>query len=183
MVSLLFTSINLPRLIASGMLCVAKSFLPLSRSALDTLFQLDRHSPREDGNLEEALNRRGREEVLYIPPILSLLPSTTGLTTTTAKFADPLWTESALPSIDTASLALHGALHQFRPVSDDYALVPYSEAFNWSEIKLPSDLESSWFCVVFRSRRKPWSNSIDLYDVGTYRLLHHLSVRSFWNRE
>ena len=104
------------------------------------------------------------EPVLYLPPILSLLPveyrqltaslvenQTTGTLT-------PLSTESHLPSIDKASLSLHLALHRFRAVTREYATVPYAEAFNWNEIELPEDDEHEWYCVAFNSKRRAGSD-------------------------
>ncbi|KAH7888832.1 hypothetical protein F5I97DRAFT_1803521 [Phlebopus sp. FC_14] len=102
--------------------------------------------------------------VLYLPPLLSSLPR--GLRAPDVP-ADrpPLVTETHLPDIDPVSLSLHKALHHFHPVSDNYADLPYAEAFNWSELALPIDEEREWYAVVFRSRRKPGSDSGPLYDA------------------
>ena len=104
------------------------------------------------------------EPVLYLPPILSLLP--VEYRQLTASLVDqqsvgphaPLSTESHLPSIDKASLSLHLALHRFRAVTREYATVPYAEAFNWSEIELPEDDEHEWYCVAFNSKRRAGSD-------------------------
>ena len=67
-------------------------------------------------------------------------------------------TESRLPTIDPASLLLHHALHDFKPLDDKYASKPLEDAFNWSEFSLPEDVEREWYCVGFRSRKKPGYN-------------------------
>lgn len=55
------------------------------------------------------------------------------------------YTESHLPAIDTASLALHYALYKFRVLDlEHYATAPYEQAFNWKEIQLPLELEREW---------------------------------------
>jgi hypothetical protein len=55
------------------------------------------------------------------------------------------YTESHLPAIDTASLALHYALYNFKVLDlERYATAPYEEAFNWSEIHLPLELAREW---------------------------------------
>lgn len=74
--------------------------------------------------------------MLYLPPLLSLLPDQLDPSSTTApfSFAEPAavgYTHSRLPSIDDASRWLHAALHKFRPISPDYAVLPYADAFNW----------------------------------------------------
>lgn len=104
------------------------------------------------------------EPVLYLPPILSLLPAeyrqltTSLLEKQTAGPHTPLSTESPLPSIDKASLSLHVALHRFRAVTREYATVPYVEAFNWDEVELPEDDEHEWYCVAFNSKRRAGSD-------------------------
>lgn len=67
--------------------------------------------------------------------------------------------EARLPAIDSVSLSLHIALHNFHPITPDYAEAPYAEAFNWDELTLPEEEEREWYCVTFRSRRKTGSNS------------------------
>lgn len=104
------------------------------------------------------------EPVLYLPPILSLLPveyrqlTTSLVDNQTAGQPTPLSTESHLPSIDKASLSLHLALHRFRAVTREYATVAYAEAFNWDEIELPEDDEHDWYCVAFNSKRRAGSD-------------------------
>lgn len=96
--------------------------------------------------------------VLYLPPLLSSLPQ--GVTVPPISTdRSPLATETHLPDIDPVSLSLHKALHFFRPVSEDYAALPYHLAFNWSELELPEDEEREWYAVAFRSRRKKGSDS------------------------
>ncbi|PCH43857.1 hypothetical protein WOLCODRAFT_104321 [Wolfiporia cocos MD-104 SS10] len=107
--------------------------------------------------------------ILYLPPILSTLPI--GLihnpppTLPPSKDAVPLYTDSCLPTIDNASMALHRALYNFRPITPKYAAVPYPEAFNWNEFELPDSIEHEWYCVVFRSKRRDGSDSDPLYEA------------------
>lgn len=75
------------------------------------------------------------DPILYLPPLLSTLPN------------DPSFSSGPrLPSgtVDPASLALHKALHSFRPLDAQYATRPYPEAFNWAELLLDEDLEREW---------------------------------------
>ncbi|KAF8556132.1 hypothetical protein OG21DRAFT_1409730 [Imleria badia] len=102
--------------------------------------------------------------VLYLPPLLSSLPQDLHVPPVSIE-RPPLVTETRLPDIDPVSLSLHKALHHFRPLSDDYACLPYALAFNWSELELPEDEEREWYAVVFRSRRKKGSDSGPLYDA------------------
>lgn len=91
---------------------------------------------------------------LYLPPLLSSLPKHISHQQPPIANFPPLITETRLPDIDPASLSLHKALHRFRPLAPNYASVPYSEAFNWSELVLPEEEEREWYCVVFRSKKK-----------------------------
>ena len=109
--------------------------------------------------------RRSVSPILYLPPMLSSLPE--GVThpgyplsspASTPGAPGPRSTESRLPTIDPASLALHCALHAFRPASGEYSKLPYPEAFNWDELELPADEEREWYCVAFRSKRKEGSD-------------------------
>lgn len=81
------------------------------------------------------------EPILYLPPLLSSLPTTYPdvYSTRSTTLFPPIITETRLPDIDPASLSLHRALHRFRPVDDMYAAKPYSEAFNWDELELPEE--------------------------------------------
>ncbi|KAI9509408.1 hypothetical protein F5148DRAFT_759662 [Russula earlei] len=108
----------------------------------------------------ETLTNPG-QPILYLPPILSSLPHTYGESKITASTAGrlPKATEAHLPYIDAASLSLHKALHNFTPVTEKYASTSYAEAFNWDELDLPEDDEHDWYCVAFRSLRKPDSES------------------------
>ncbi|RSH82748.1 uncharacterized protein EHS24_007742 [Apiotrichum porosum] len=101
------------------------------------------------------------DPILYLPPLLSGLPHG-------VKHEDPTHPrnhefDTRLPDIDPASLALHQALHYFRPNDAQYAATEYNEAFNWDELALPSNVEREWYGVVFRSRRRPESSSLSLY--------------------
>ena len=98
--------------------------------------------------------------ILYLPPLLSSLPHGYNHTFPNQldKHRRPLNTETRLPDIDPASLALHKALHHFQPTTGEYAETPYEQAFNWSELQLPLESEREWYCVVFRSKRKDGSD-------------------------
>lgn len=125
--------------------------LPLSSSGQESEASQQSNDPHQF----PTFNSTGLEEpLLYLPPLLSSLP---------VQYAsDPEVhhndTETRLPDIDPASLSLHKALHNFRPVTRDYTTVPYDEAFNWSQLKLPLHEEREWYCVVFRSQRKVGSD-------------------------
>ncbi|KZT59196.1 hypothetical protein CALCODRAFT_431396 [Calocera cornea HHB12733] len=106
--------------------------------------------------------------ILYLPPLLSSLPTCHHNTHDPCQGAQhfpmkPLHTEVRLPEIDPASLSLHHALHNFRPLDRQYSAKTYAEAFNWDEILLPEDEEREWYCVAFRSKRRKGSNSEALY--------------------
>lgn len=100
------------------------------------------------------------QPILYLPPFLSSLPHT---------FSDhkpavstgrvPMTSKNRLPDIDPASLSLHKALHDFSPINEDYAAMPYADAFNWNDLELPEDDERDWYCITFRSIRRPGSDS------------------------
>ncbi|KAG2043417.1 hypothetical protein BDR03DRAFT_941337 [Suillus americanus] len=111
--------------------------------------------------------------VLYLPPLLSSLPHELGVLHTSLK-QQPKLSETHLPDIDPASLSLHKALHNFHPATPYYAEVPYDEAFNWTELELPEDEEREWYCVVFRSKRLPGSDSGPLYAAD--KLAHEEAV-------
>lgn len=91
-----------------------------------------------------------------IPPLLSRLPA--ALVASPGQPPTPVpisaleqanrvgHTESRLPSIDKASLALHYALHSFRVMDTErYAAMLYKDAFNWNELLLPQELEREWW--------------------------------------
>ena len=119
-----------------------------------------------DPHVLPTFTSRSQSPILYLPPLLSSLPAGVvhpGYPITSPAFSSPsaprpLSTETRLPSIDPASLSLHRALHNFRPVTEEYSTVPYSEAFNWEELELPEDEEREWYCVAFRSKRKEGSD-------------------------
>ncbi|KAG1869822.1 hypothetical protein C8R48DRAFT_653348 [Suillus tomentosus] len=114
--------------------------------------------------------------VLYLPPLLSSLPHDLRVLLHTSLEQQPMLSETRLPDIDPVSLSLHKALHHFRPVTPYYAELPYDEAFNWSELELPEDEEREWYCVAFRSKRLPGSDSGPLYDAD--KLAHEEAVLS-----
>ncbi|KAI0769781.1 hypothetical protein BD413DRAFT_613796 [Trametes elegans] len=103
--------------------------------------------PAHDPHVLPNFEKRSQSPILYLPPLLSSLPagvrhpaypdSSPAFSSPTAP--RPLSTESRLPSIDQASLALHRALHSFRPITAEYAVTPYPDAFNWSKRREGSD--------------------------------------------
>ncbi|GAA5828188.1 hypothetical protein JCM5353_003883 [Sporobolomyces roseus] len=97
-------------------------------------------------------------EILHLPPLLSLLPSNHPLPDLIP--SDVAYTSSSLPTITPLSLSLHRALHQLRPITSNYAIAPYADSFNWSDLEL-EDLtegqitrEREWYIVAFRSKRR-----------------------------
>ncbi|PPQ98622.1 hypothetical protein CVT24_003955 [Panaeolus cyanescens] len=116
------------------------------------------------------------EPVLYLPPLLSSLPENIKHDLPEKLQVTPLVTETRLPDIDPASLSLHKALHHFRPLDANYADTPYDQAFNWSDLLLPESEEREWYCVVFRSKRKPASDGISLYEAD--KLAHEEAVQN-----
>jgi hypothetical protein len=97
--------------------------------------------------------------ILYLPPLLSLLPDGIAHDPVPSPLNAPLTTETRMPDIDPASLSLHKALHLFSPLGSEYARIPYAEGFNWADLQLSEAEEREWYCVAFRSRRKPGSDS------------------------
>jgi hypothetical protein len=97
--------------------------------------------------------------ILYLPPLLSSLPSDHAPFEAKPSDEAPIPTTARLPTIDPGSLALHKALHSFRHVTADYAHIPYGDAFNWDRLVLPEEIEREWYCVAFRSVRKEGSDS------------------------
>lgn len=104
--------------------------------------------------------------VLYLPPLLSSLPERFPAPEPPSEYP-PLITETRLPDIDPASLSLHKALHHFKPLTRDYAEVPYGEAFNWAGLSLPEEEEREWYCVAFRSQRKAGSDGDGVYSASS----------------
>ncbi|EJF65267.1 hypothetical protein DICSQDRAFT_177888 [Dichomitus squalens LYAD-421 SS1] len=144
----------------------------------------DSKHPTRDPHVLPTFSERSQSPILYLPPLLSSLPVgviVPNHPTSSPAFASPsaprpLATDSRLPSIDGPSLSLHRALHHFRPVTEDYATVPYHEAFNWNELELPEDEEREWYCVAFRSKRKEGSDGGPLYDAD--RKAHEEAVQN-----
>ena len=139
--------------------------LPPVASSAEPIKQPDTKNARDPHQFPAFNNQLAfHEPLLYLPPLLSSLPKQY---TEADVGIDPqlprVVTETRLPDIDPASLSLHKVLHAFRPVTLGYATVPYDEAFNWSELKLPLHEEREWYCVVFRSKRKPGSDDIRMF--------------------
>ena len=126
------------------------------------------------------LRSKSAKPIFYLPPLLSRLPSQAELPPTKEPFdfAKPEvgYTDSLLPTIDLASWHLHEALHDFRPVSEEYAHSRYREAFNWTDLRLPASIEREWFVIAFRSQRKLSVASVDLYEAD--RQAHEEAVGS-----
>lgn len=156
-ISLTVTSHYLPM----GLTLHPRPSEPINDSALDDAQLM--HQPKErDPHViptftTESLTKPS-STVLYLPPLLSSLPHDLPIHPISLD-RPPLVTETRLPDIDPVSLSLHKALHYFRPLSEDYAALPYALAFNWSELQLAEDEEREWYAVVFRSRRKKGSDS------------------------
>ncbi|KAL6310452.1 hypothetical protein BKA93DRAFT_17205 [Sparassis latifolia] len=109
---------------------------------------------------------RSTSPILYLPPLLSSLPrGYPQPSLPSAPRVTPLSSAARLPSIDSASLALHRALHHFRAVTPEYSSIPYAEAFNWGELELPEEEEREWYCVAFRSKRRESSDGGPLYEA------------------
>jgi len=115
------------------------------------------HDPHDPPHLGKLIH--SEQPILYLPPLLSSLPCSYPTHTHASTDRVPKTTEARLPGIDPASLSLHRALHNFCPLTEDYAATSYAEAFNWSELELPEEDEHDWYCVAFRSIRKPDSES------------------------
>ncbi|EIW70808.1 hypothetical protein TREMEDRAFT_18027, partial [Tremella mesenterica DSM 1558] len=114
--------------------------------------------------------------ILYLPPLLSPLPHNVSHGHAEGERPEALAEfTTRLPDIDPASLALHEALHGFRP-KEEYASLSYDEAFNWHELSLPLEISREWYCVVFRSVRNPASSSLSLYAAD--RAAHQEAVQN-----
>ena len=131
--------------------------------------QLTRRDPHEVPTYTDETFLQPACPVLYLPPLISSLPNTLPPLPIPTEHP-PMVTETRLPDIDPVSLSLHKALHYFRPLDDKYASLPYAEAFNWSQLRLPLHEEREWYCVAFRSKRKEGSD-------GTRQLLDHYTDR------
>jgi hypothetical protein len=94
--------------------------------------------------------------VLFLPPRLFTLSYDLPHTLEASPDQPPPPTSSDL---DPASLSLHRALHHFSPITPYYATQPYAESFNWASLVLPEDQEREWYAVVFKSKRRPGSDS------------------------
>lgn len=116
------------------------------------------HDPHHLPEFDEIDLAAPPHSILYLPPLLSKLPEGYSHYHDPSRKFKPLSTETHLPDIDSVSLSLHKALHQFHPVTDEYAKTPYEEAFNWNELELPEDAERDWYAVSFRSKRKEGSD-------------------------
>lgn len=137
------------------------------------------HDPHALPNFSSTTLTRPSEPILYLPPLISSLPHTYPKhlpAATPSAGKSPLATETRLPDIDPASLSLHKALHNFGPITDKYAEVSYADAFNWDELELSEDEEREWYCVAFRSIRKPGSEAGPLYEAD--KLAHEEAIRN-----
>lgn len=143
--------------------------LDVSLRAIDT-----ERDPHELPTFDSKSLTNPPRTILYLPPLLSSLPHEPRILLHTSLKQQAMLSETRLPDIDPASLSLHKALHHFRPATPYYAEVPYNEAFNWTELELPEDEEREWYCVAFRSKRLPGSDSGPLYDAD--KLAHEEAV-------
>jgi hypothetical protein len=116
------------------------------------------------------------EPILYLPPLLSPLPGHVKHDIHSPSEEELSSFSTHLPDIDPASLALHQALHHFRPKDTHYAAKEYADAFNWDELRLDGAAEREWYCVVFRSRRNKESESLSLYQAD--RDAHEEAVKN-----
>ncbi|WWC70422.1 uncharacterized protein I206_104373 [Kwoniella pini CBS 10737] len=164
-----------------------------SNSSLTTS-NVDAHTVTAHHSLPPTTDEISTDPILYLPPLLSPLPEShihrhdddgnqfsqekkDETTKVLIKVVEALkGFETRLPDIDPASLALHQSLHHFKPWDEDYASTPYNEAFNWSSLSLPKAVEREWYCVVFRSRRKPESSNLSLYKAD--REAHEEAVKN-----
>ena len=132
------------------------TFPPHPSQALRKSGDLPRETERDPHNLPK-FHGDPTKPILYLPPLLSSLPHILPPQVVDSN-RPALVTETRLPDIDPPSLSLHKALHNFRPVTDAYADVPYTEGFNWNELELPEDEEREWYIVAFHSKRKDGSD-------------------------
>jgi hypothetical protein len=137
--------------------------LSLVSTPVSDILELPKEIPRNPHDVpifsKETLTNP-REPILYLPPFLSSLPPShmnTMSFTSTGRI--PKTTEAHLPDIDGPSLSLHKALHNFTPVTEKYESTSYAETFNWDELDLPEEDEHEWYCVSFKSIRKPGSEN------------------------
>ncbi|KAI0051896.1 hypothetical protein FA95DRAFT_1464352, partial [Auriscalpium vulgare] len=135
------------------------------------------HDPHSLPVFSKSSLTRPQKPILYLPPLLSSLPhSHPSDSPSSTLYPDLKTTETRLPDIDPASLSLHRALHNFVPAVEDYSGAQYADAFNWDELELPEEEEREWYCVAFRSIRKPGSESGPLYDAD--KLAHEEAIRN-----
>ncbi|KAI6113247.1 hypothetical protein EDD16DRAFT_1693798 [Pisolithus croceorrhizus] len=143
--------------------------IPRKTNLLEAL-QRDPHQPPA---LDSESFTNPTSATLYLPPLLSSLPPGVEVPVIQSD-RPPLVTKTRLPDIDPVSLSLHKALHYFRPLSSEYASLPYAGAFNWLALDLPLEEEREWYAVAFRSKRKAGSDSDALYEAD--RLAHEEAV-------
>jgi hypothetical protein len=115
------------------------------------------HSKRDPHDLPDFSNPNPpTSPVLFLPPRLFSLPYDPTHTPAPSADQPPLINET---NLDPASLSLHRALHHFSPITPYYATQPYADSFNWASLVLPEDQEREWYAVVFKSKRRPGSDS------------------------
>ncbi|GJE94497.1 hypothetical protein PsYK624_106670 [Phanerochaete sordida] len=118
---------------------------------------------------------------LYLPPLLSLSLDELCIPEPTSSFR-PYTTYQ--PDLAAATLALHRALHHFRPITEQHADMPFDEAFNWDELSLPEDTEREWFAVVTHSKAKSGTTDGPLYEVNKHaheEALRHGGLILYWD--
>ena len=100
---------------------------------------------------------------LYLPPLLSKHPQTYEKDDKESHKLHSHPTEPG-PLHNQNAFSIHRlgvsfSAPKFKAVDDKYASTPYGISFNWAQLELPEDKERHWYCVAFRSRRKPGSDS------------------------
>ncbi|KAI0305688.1 hypothetical protein B0F90DRAFT_1092047 [Multifurca ochricompacta] len=155
-------------------------FSSLVSTPVSTLSELPKevtHDPHYPPVFDKHTLTYPTQPILYLPPLLSSLPHTFPVHNPSVLTGRvPKTTETRLPDIDTVSLSLHKALHNFAPLTENYAATSYADAFNWDELQLPEDDEHDWYCVAFRSIRKQSSESGPLYEAD--KLAHEEAIRN-----
>jgi hypothetical protein len=165
----------------------AETYLTNSRRTA-ALNPISTRDPHDRPTFEGDALREPTSPIMYLPPLLSSLPRDLPRHDEVDRpplANPPLSTETHLPDIDPVSLSLHKALHHFHPVTTEYAMVPYADAFNWHELELPLEEEREWYVVAFRSRRRAGSDGGRKYNslVGSNNLLIYYSFYQRYMRQ
>jgi hypothetical protein len=137
----------------------SSSFVSTPTTSVTDLSEEIKHDPHDPPVFDEQLAHL-TPDISYFPPLLSSLPHEfSHQTPTVSGGRAPRTSKSRLPDIDPMSLSLHKVLHNFAAITEDYAVAPYENAFNWNELELPVDDEREWYSITFRSIRRLGSDS------------------------